>query len=127
MSKTSFCDAKTEYSDALWSCCFVVLCKFCGRTQFAPTVLWEILSFVGKSLKINFQTDVRSLLKKGTLSFFRRKTHKLFSDIDALAVSMSEKSLPSFLQKAEKRLPFKQVYLSPLLKERIFRLERDRR
>ena len=40
------------------------------------------------------------LLKEGTLTFFRRKTNKLFCDIDALAVSMSQKFLRSFFLKS---------------------------
>ena len=41
-----------------------------------------------------------ALVEKGCTDFFRRKITKTFSDIDALAVSMSEKFLRSFFQKA---------------------------
>ena len=34
-----------------------------------------------------------ALIEKGRTDFFRRKITKIFSDIDALAVSMSEKLL----------------------------------
>jgi len=41
-----------------------------------------------------------ALFEKGRTDFFRRKITKIFSDINALAVLMSEKFLRSFFQKA---------------------------